>query len=223
MKVKKINTDYELIESFQDQDNPFAKEVFITFYNNYSSFIYNCCYSFVMDMPQVYDVSAEAQDLSSIVIKKIIRSSTFKPKTNIPPDEIVFHIRAWIYRIIENAFNDEYIKKVKRRPQLIRFESETQDIVEYNYIKSKNESPRKLSEEDKKRYELIEQAIHKINMSDMEAEVLGAYMDSGWFDDKDNWNLPPERMSELTDKYKVQKNSIIKCKSRLMEKIKAKM
>ncbi len=224
MKVKKIPTDYDLIESFQDEHNPFAREAFIKFYENHSSFIYNSCYSFVMDTPQMHDVKAEAKDLSQIVINKIIKGSlSFKPKTNIPTNEIVFHVRSWIYRIIENTFNDECIKKASRRPYLIRFEDETQDAIEHKYIIGKNEEPRKLSKENQERYKLIDLAMRQIKMSDMEAEVLGTYLDSGWFDERDNWNLPPERMSELTDKYKVQRNSIIKCRGRLMTKIKEKL
>lgn len=223
MKVKKITTDYDLIASFQDQDNPFARDAFITFYNRYSSFIYDCCYSFVRTSPNVNDISAESEDLSSIVIIKIINTSTFKPKTDIEPDNIVFHIRAWIYRIIEFTFNDEFIKKPERRPKLIRFESETQDNVEFNYLQSKDKAPRQLSEENKKKYELIEKAVSRVKMSNMEAAVLGVYMESGWFDERDNWNIPPERMSELTEKYDVQRNSIIQCRIRLMKKIKAQL
>ncbi len=224
MGVKTITTtDYDLIERFQDEHESFAREAFIEFYDKYSSYIYRTCHLFVMDNQHVHDVKADAEDLSQKVIDKIYRSNTFKRKKDILPEEITFHIRGWIYLIIKNAFNDEYVKKVERRPKLVRIESKTQDEIEFKYTNKQSEVKTVLSKENLEKYKMIELAMSQIKMSDKELDVLRVYLESGWFDERDNWILPQERMNELTDKYNVQKNSIIQCKSRLMTKVKAKI
>ncbi len=221
MVVKKSSSDYELIAMFSDEHEAFAREAFIEFYNRHSSFIYNTCHSFVADNQYIHDAKSEADDLAQLVIQKVLNgASNFKEKKGIPPDEIVFHVGGWIYKIVENAFYDECIKKQQSRPKLVRVESETQDKSEFEYLKQKSQPKLKLSKERSEKYEKIINAMSKIKMSDKEVDVLRVYLESGWFDEKDNWNLPPERMQELTAKHGVQKNSIIQCKGRLMLKIK---
>lgn len=221
MVVKKNSTDYKLIEMFSDKHEAFAREAFVEFDNRYSSYIYSTCYMFVSDNQYIHDAKSEASDLHQIVLTKVLKGSiNFKQKKGIPTEEIKYHIRSWLYKIIENAFNDEYVKKQKSRPKLVRVETETQDKVEYDFLVKVTRTKPQLSKERRKKYEMIINAIANIKMSDKEAVILNVYLESGWFDEKDNWNLPPERMQELTEKYEVQKNSIIQCKVRLMSKIK---
>jgi len=225
MVIKKTSTDYDLIEMFGDEHESFAREAFIEFHKRHASFIFNCCYDFVKDSKYIKDAKSEAKDLSQLVLNKILRgSSTFKRKKNIASDEIVFHVRGWVYRIIENAFNDEYIKKMKSRPELVRVEVERQDKAEFDYLKSLQETKTKeLSKDNQGKYKMIMEAMSKVSMSFIEEDVLRVYLESGWFDERNNWNLPPERMEELIKKHEVNRNSIIKCKSRLMLKIKNKL
>jgi DNA-directed RNA polymerase specialized sigma24 family protein len=221
MVIKKTSTDYTLIEMFSDEHEAFAREAFVEFYSRYSSFIYNTCFTFVSDSEYIHDAKSAAADLSQVVIQKVLKgSSRFRQKKDIPIGEIKFHVRGWLYKIIENAFNDEYLKKQLSRPKLVRFEVETQDKVEYDYLIKETGAKTKLSKERRKKYEMIVNSMEEIKMTDKEVDVLRVYLESGWFDENDNWNLPPERMQELTDKYGVQKNSIIQCKGRLMAKLK---
>tara|TARA_R110000868_G_scaffold128661_3_gene336909 strand:+ start:245 stop:928 length:684 start_codon:yes stop_codon:yes gene_type:complete len=220
MVVKKTSTDYALLEMLSDEHEPFAREAFIEFHDRYSSFIYNTCYSFVLDR-YGHDAKSHASDLSQMVFKKILKGSrTFKPKKNIDPKEIVFHVRGWLLRIAKNIFIDEYIKKQERRPELVRIGVEDQDKREYDFIKKEENKERHLSPENKIKYELILKAKTNIKMSDKENTVLKVYLESGWFDDRGNWNLPSSRMEELMEKYNLARNSIIQCKNRLIAKIK---
>ena len=203
MVIKKTSTDYDLIEMFADEHESFAREAFIEFHKRHSSFIFNSSFGFIKDCKYVKDAESESKDLSQLVLNKILRgSSNFKRNKSIAPDEIIFHVRGWIYRIIENTFYDEYIKKMKRRPELVRVEEETQDKTEFDYLDRIPVTKRVLSEVNQKRYKMIMEAMSKLSMTYIEEDVLSVYLESGWFDERNNWNLPPERMEELTTKHK---------------------
>jgi len=218
MLVSTKTSDYDLLEMISDKDEPFAKEAFVMFYNRYSSFLYNTCVGFCKSHD---DPESDAKDLVQEIIKKLLKGSwRFRKSVEIQPDEIKFHVRKWLYRIVENTFKDIYIKKPVSKQELVRINDENQDTLAKEIHENSKRNRDQLSELQKHRYALIMNAIENIKMSEKQNDVLKAYVDSGWFDENSNWNLPDFRMEELTSKYSLKRNSIIKIKDRLVEKIK---
>ncbi|MEQ6118921.1 sigma-70 family RNA polymerase sigma factor [Reichenbachiella sp. MALMAid0571] len=218
MLVSTKTSDYDLLEMISDKDEPFAREAFVMFYNRYSSFLYNTCVGFCKSHD---DPESDAKDLVQEVIIKLLNGSwKFKRLKDIKPDEVVIHVRKWLYRIVKNTFNDLYLKKPASKQELIRINEENQDILAWEIHQNSNRNNDQISELNKQRYAFIMNAIIGLKMNEKQREVLKAYVDSGWHDENINWNLPDFRMEELTSKYSLKRNSIIKIKDRLVEKIK---
>lgn len=220
MVIKETTTDYELIKMFTDEHDAFAREAFTKFIKAHKSFIHNTCFKLLVDSQFSKDPRSDANDLYQIALCKIYYGAkNFKKPKTILKKEISYHIRGWLYKIILNAYKDEFIKKQKSRPELISVDSESQDKIEYDFLNLPS-SKTALTRKQQEKHKSIILALEKIKLSDLQIDVLRIYMESGRFDDKGNFYLPPERMDELTTKHKVQKNTIIQCKKRLMEKIK---
>ncbi len=221
MVVKTETTDYGLLEMMGDKDDPFSKEAFKEFNRRHKHFIFGSCFNFFSNWPSD-DAKAMAKDLRQETLMKVLKSANgFKQKKGLGDKEITNHVRGWIYRIIKNAFNDEYVKKPGRRVEIIAIDPEQRSAAEFKlYDNSRKNVNRTLSDAMQAQYRLIQKAMLEIKITEKQRDILKIYLESGEFDERGNWNLPESRMKELMEKHGIMKNSIIQSKNRLIQRIK---
>ncbi|MBL6446399.1 sigma-70 family RNA polymerase sigma factor [Fulvivirga sp. 29W222] len=217
MLINTTTTDYDLLDIIADKEDPFRKEAFVIFHNRHASYIHNTSLGFCKTHD---DCEAEAKDLSQEVFRKILnRSGTFQRNKSVNTEEIVKHVRKWLFTITKNTFLDLYKKPVQYEYKTVRINDENKDIIARTIHEKTSGKSKKLSKEDQILYDKIVDAMSQINLSEKQNHILKAYLESGQFDSSGKWSLPDYRMEELMEKYKLKRNSVIQIKERVVDKI----
>lgn len=220
----KTSSDYTLIKALADGKSSHLEHAFCIFHERYASYIFSCSAKIVIEsnlFPNaIKDIAA---DISQEVFLKVLqRAGSFEVKSNQTSKDETKHIQGWLYRIIKNLFVDKYLRTSVDQSKIVRIDHFNRDQLENEIFCRQNNEAKKsieLSSEQQKMILLIKEGYDCLN--EKEKDIINFYLQSGTFDDRGNWVLPPERMEELCTKYGLKKNSIIQRKKRIIEKIKA--